>query len=60
MVDSTGARLTDIARDGLPRRGAGLSVDLDQRGLCTAGRDDLFRERFEQVTAPRRDRVWRR
>jgi len=31
MVDPTGARLTDIARYGLPRRGAGLSVDLDQR-----------------------------
>jgi PAS domain S-box-containing protein len=31
MVDSTGARLADIAKHGLPRAAAGLSVELDQR-----------------------------
>jgi signal transduction histidine kinase len=31
MVDASGARLAEIARHGMPRRGAGISVDLDQR-----------------------------
>jgi PAS domain S-box-containing protein len=31
MVDNSGARLTDVARHGLPRRAPGLSIELDQR-----------------------------
>src|SRR5712691_5606436 len=31
MIDAAGTLLIEIARHGLPRRGGGISVDLDQR-----------------------------